>query len=259
MCFSSVCRGKTIPSGQCSPISSSSYAKAESMVFFCFGGGEPLHNVHFIFSHSRVGQPLPSVQSLTFHSLLDILAACFTNSNLKAVLLNPSDVLSIVRCSCHLVPGSFIPILHSGPFESLFTSIHSFGALLIMMFLLCPLCHATPARQVILLQVAANFFQDPQFLRVRSFVFWWCPMGSHSPPAGFTVACSLGTSSCSVLDSISSEVGSLHSRCAFVISWHCDLHLLLGYVHLGDESFHFFFIGFHFCLPFFSVSFHSGG
>jgi hypothetical protein len=37
----------------------------------------------------------------------------FAISSPKAFLSNLLDVLSILRCSCHLVPGSFIPFLHS--------------------------------------------------------------------------------------------------------------------------------------------------
>jgi hypothetical protein len=150
--------GKTIPSGRCSHIAGSFYAKATNRFFFCFRGGRPLHNVH----------------SLIFRNLLDLLAPCFTNSSPKAFLSNPSDFLPILRHSCRLVPGSFIHILHSRPFQHFFSYVHPFrvplATLSLVWFFLttCTLRHAAPTRRVIFLPAAANFFRDPQFLRVLS-------------------------------------------------------------------------------------------
>jgi hypothetical protein len=63
-----------------------------------------------------------------------------------------------------------------------------------------PLCCATPAWQVILLQEVANF-RHPQFSRVLSFGSPHCPTARcrslhqfFSAPKDFTVASSLGTS-----------------------------------------------------------------
>jgi hypothetical protein len=87
---------KTAWIGRCSYISCS---LSECDLFFRFGGGPPLRNV----------------QSPIFRNPTEDPAIRF------AFLSNPSDVLSISRCSCRLVPESFIPILHSGPFHSLFS------------------------------------------------------------------------------------------------------------------------------------------
>jgi hypothetical protein len=85
---------------------------------------------------------------------------------------------------------------------------------------------ATLARQVILLQEAANFFRDPQRPRVGSFGFPRCPTARcRSPcrffnaPKDFTETSSLGTSSCTVTDFISSGFASISSGLACVASW----------------------------------------
>jgi hypothetical protein len=53
------------------------------------------------------------------------------------------------RCSYRLLPGSFISILPSGPFQLLFSSVRPFWV-----------------------PFATNFFRDPQFPQVRSFNTW---------------------------------------------------------------------------------------
>jgi hypothetical protein len=60
--------------------------------FYHFGGDRPLHKA----------------QLLIFSNPLDIPVARFTNSSPKAFLSNCSDVLSMLRRSCRLVPGFFI-------------------------------------------------------------------------------------------------------------------------------------------------------
>jgi hypothetical protein len=111
-----------------------------------------------------------------------------------------------------------------------FPNVHPLGVPLATLSWPCPwrpcsLQRATLAQRVIPLQAVANFYRDPQFPWVRTFGFWRHSVARFrplccflSPPTSFTAACSLGTSRCSTLDSMSSEVGSLHSRCASVIS-----------------------------------------
>jgi hypothetical protein len=88
--------------------------------------------------------------------------------------------------------------------------------------MMCPLRRATPARRATLLRAAANILRDPQFPRVCFFGFWVRSAASLrpqccflSPPKGFTGARSLRNSSCPAYDSVSSEVGSMHSRCVY--------------------------------------------
>jgi hypothetical protein len=82
---------------------------------------------------------------------------------------------SILRRSCRLVPGFFIPILHSRPFQHIFLDVRSFGVLGVTSSLFCPLrlCtlrHVTFVLWVILLLAAANSFCGPQFPWVRIFL-----------------------------------------------------------------------------------------
>jgi hypothetical protein len=107
-------------------------------MLFHFAGGRPLHKVQFLFSRSRGVRPLHKVQYLTFRNPLDIPAAGLTNSSPKAFLSNTSDVLSILRCSYRLVPGSIIQILLSGPLR-----------------------HVTPVRLVIITPAVGNFHSFP--------------------------------------------------------------------------------------------------
>jgi hypothetical protein len=113
-----------------------------------------------------VGKP-----NLNFFSILAL--ALFTNSSPKAFLSIPSDVLLILRHSCCLMPGSFIPILHSGPFHRFFLDVHPFGVVGAISSLpclrnLCSLRRVTFARWVIFIPVATNCFRDPKFPHVRS-------------------------------------------------------------------------------------------
>jgi hypothetical protein len=104
-------------------------------LFFLFGGGRSLHNVHF----------------LIFLKPFDIPFARFTNSGPKAFLSNSLILLSLLRRSCHLVRGSFIlvslrscclrprflmPFLYSKPFHSPFPSFRRFGVSCSVLFLL---------------------------------------------------------------------------------------------------------------------------
>jgi hypothetical protein len=125
------------------------------------------------FSDSKGADP-SILSSLICRNPLDILATRFMNCNSKAFLSNPFDVLLILRYNCCLVPGSFIPVLHSGHFQHLFC-VHPFWVSsstlsLVKCFLTkFPFCCATPARWVIfLLAVAANSLLAPQFPQVRS-------------------------------------------------------------------------------------------
>jgi hypothetical protein len=78
---------------------------------FHFGGGRPLHKVHF----------------LSFSNLLDISFARFRFSSLKVFQSILSDVLLILWRSCRLVSGSFISIALRGccPRPSLKASLNS--------------------------------------------------------------------------------------------------------------------------------------
>jgi hypothetical protein len=67
--------------------------------------------------------------SLIFCNPLNIPVALFMNSNLKTFLSILSDVLSISRCSYHLLSGFFIPILLSGPFQHFILDVRPFRVL----------------------------------------------------------------------------------------------------------------------------------
>jgi hypothetical protein len=129
--FFSKRRGKIIPSGEGSHISGFSYANIANNAsrFFRFEGGRPLHNVRSLYSRSGGLRSLHTLQSVTFRNPLNIPGALLTNSSPKAFLAILSDVLSILRRSCRLVPGSFIPILHSGPFRCFNLDDRPFGVL----------------------------------------------------------------------------------------------------------------------------------
>jgi hypothetical protein len=131
-------------------------------LFFRFGGGLPLHKVHF----------------LTLRNPLDVPTTCSAIFPLKS----SSDFFSILRHSCRLVPESFIPILprscclrprflkpflHSGPLKRLFSSVRPFRILGAMSFpCLCSPCslpRATFVQWVVLIPAAANSLRGPQF------------------------------------------------------------------------------------------------
>jgi hypothetical protein len=121
---------------------------------------------------------------------VDIPVARLKSSSFKACLSNSSDVFSILRHSCRLVPGFFIhllprscclkhlslmPLLHSGLFQRLFPNVYPFQVsftTLSWWCLLrsCPLPYVTFARWVILLPAAANSFRSSQFSCVRIFL-----------------------------------------------------------------------------------------
>jgi hypothetical protein len=214
-------------SGQSFHISGSSYTNTACRFLFRFGGGWPLHSAQSLIFCSRGVRPLHNVQFLIFCNLLDIPVARFTNSSPKAFRSNPSDV----QCSCRLLPESFIAILHSGPFHSLFSFVCVFLVPLVTLspvwffMAVCTLCCATPAQRVIFLPAAMYFFQNPHFPQVHSSSL--CrrfaarfQLLCHflSPPTSFTEACSLGTSQCPVPDCISSGFVSILSRHASVVS-----------------------------------------
>jgi hypothetical protein len=77
-------------------------------LFFCFKGGQPLHNA----------------QSCIFHSLMKVLTNCFIPSR-SAVFLNTlPDILSFLRCSCSFKSWS----LHSLCVRYLLLNVHPLGA-----------------------------------------------------------------------------------------------------------------------------------
>jgi hypothetical protein len=137
------------------------------VLFFHFGGGLPVHKIHF----------------LIFHNPLDVSFACFTNSSLKTFLSNTLVVLSLLRCSCHLVrryfililshdccfrPWSLMPLLHSGPTQCLILDVHPLWVLDAIVFLtfLCSLFFPScPLRTV-----GRHHSDDSQLLE-RSTIF----------------------------------------------------------------------------------------
>jgi hypothetical protein len=96
-------------------------------LFFRFGGGRPLHNVQSLTSCSRVDDP-------TIH---------FSISGSAVFLKLLPDALSYLTCSCRLAPRFLMPLLHSGPFYRLLSTVGSLRL-----------------RRVIRLLAAANFFRD---------------------------------------------------------------------------------------------------
>jgi hypothetical protein len=85
--------------------------------------------------------------------------------------------------------------------------------------------HATVAQLDTFLQAAADFFPDPQSLRVSSFGSSHRPAISFRPLrrffyplTGFTTASSLGTTCCSAMDCIIPGSGSVFSVFASVAS-----------------------------------------
>jgi hypothetical protein len=77
-----------------------------------------------------------------------------------------------------------------------------------------PLRRTTAARRDTFLPAEANFLRDPQSPRVSSF---GSPRG---PAAKFRPLCRFASFHCgSASDSMSTKVGSSHSRCASVVSW----------------------------------------
>jgi hypothetical protein len=224
---------KTIPSGRCSHISGS-YSVSD--LFFRFGGGRPLHNV----------------QSLILRNPLEVSTICFAIFTLKISYkvflsvpplprcdrcpeLHPPMLFAVVpsflRYSGRLPPRSFIPLLPSWRVRYIFLSVRtlraprptrSFVRFFLTTFLLR---RAAPARTVIPLPAAANYFRDPQFPRVHPFGSPRHPAARCRPlcrfvsaPGDFTAASSLGAFWPSASDSMSSEVGSLDSRRASVVS-----------------------------------------
>jgi hypothetical protein len=134
------------------------------------------------------GRPLRKVQFLIFRNPLDLPVACFRNTSPRAFLANFSDILSILRRSCRLVPGFFIrslprscslrprslmPLLHFEHFQYLILDVRPFGvfgAISSLTFLSssCSLRRATYAQRDIFLQ-AAHSFRGPQFPWVPIF------------------------------------------------------------------------------------------
>jgi hypothetical protein len=127
-------------------------------------------------------------------------------------------------------------LLHSGPFQRLFSYVCPFWIFAATPSMPCPWCpcplpHVTPALRVIPLRAAANFFRHPPLLWVPFFRFPWRPAATCwllcrflSTPMSFTAASSLGTSSCTASDPTSKDVGALLSRQASVVSWQAVSH-----------------------------------
>jgi hypothetical protein len=113
--------------------------------FFHFGEGRPLHNAQSMTFLSGGDRPLYKIQFLIFRNPLEILVARFENSDPKAFLSDFFDVHSILRRSCHLLPGFLMPLLRSGNFQRLFPNVCPFRLLNVTSSLFCPLRHATPA------------------------------------------------------------------------------------------------------------------
>jgi hypothetical protein len=159
-------------SGRCSHIHISGLYSACSS-FFRFRGGLPFRKVHILILRNQ----------------LDVSFARFTISSLKVFPSIPSDVLLILRCSCRLVRGSFIPalpcschychfshlslmpLLHFVFFKRLFFFVRPFQVLSAMLSSPC-FCNpcsvpcAIFALRVIL-PAAANAFRGIQFTSVQ--------------------------------------------------------------------------------------------
>jgi hypothetical protein len=133
-------------SGWCSHLFSS-YSMCD--LFFRFGGGLPLHKVPFLIFRSPFG-----VQTTYF--------AIFP---LKIL----SNIFSILEHSCHLAPGSFIPLFLSWCIRKFFLSGLALWAarsslVLVQSFLMTPLLsQVTHARWIVLIPAAANSLRGPPF------------------------------------------------------------------------------------------------
>jgi hypothetical protein len=139
------------------------------------------------------GRPLHKVQFLIFRNLSASPVARSMNSSPKAFLCNPSDALSILSCSCHLVPGRiscnrvsctchFCTVGYLTAGDGQFLRNPQFPWVRIFLKTV-PLRRATAARQDTFLQAAANFLRDPQSPWVNSFG------SSHHPAASIRPLC----------------------------------------------------------------------
>jgi hypothetical protein len=155
---------------------------------------------------------------LTSCNLIDIPATRFMTSCPRVYLMVLLNALLLPRYSCCLRSQFLIPLLHSGPFHHLFSTVSPLW--------LQPLFYAGRAWWLIHLWVAANFFQDPLSPRVHSFSCWQhhtvicqSPYWSSSAPIVSTAAFSLGTSSSFLLYLPPSFLDrpSLYYGCNFVI------------------------------------------
>jgi hypothetical protein len=185
---------KSSKSGECSYIYSS-YSVCH--LFFCFGGGRPLHNV----------------QLLIFHNLMEVWTVCFAISSSMVFLKILPNVLSFLRHSCSFNSQSLILLMHSGCAKHLFLSLHPFKVSLATLSLSgpwrpCCLCDAGMAQQVIPLWTVANSVRDPPSLCIHFCSYRGCPMARFRFPhhffsalTVFTAASSLGTFSCTAMDS----------------------------------------------------------
>jgi hypothetical protein len=194
--------------------------------FFRFGGGRPLHSVQFLICCN----------------LLEVSTTCFGIFSLRISYMSFLRVPPLPRSarfpglhpSMPFMVGSFIPVMHCGPFRHLFSNVPPFGLLHvyrdIFLLRLCHaqrvtffpaavtfrspqfawvqdflkmflLRHATVAGRDSFLQAAASFFRDPQSPRVSSFGSPRRPAACFRPlcrffrrSTGFATASSLGTS-----------------------------------------------------------------
>jgi hypothetical protein len=175
-------------------------------------------------------------------------------------------VISFLRRSCCLKAWFLVPLLPSGFVRRLVPNILPFWVPCTALSLPCPwrpcpLRRAGMAQRVILLQATANFFRGPPFSWVLLFGFWRRPMARclspcrfFSAPKVYTAASSLGTSSCTATDFISSGFASKlvassfldrppfspagnPSWPSFILGWHS---FVFGWVdvHFGQQAFH---------------------
>jgi hypothetical protein len=99
------------PSGsliRCKPVQVYHHLISEELcfwrLFFRFGEGRPLHNA----------------QSLTSCSVVEDR---FSISSSTGFLMILPDILSFLRCSCRLESQFLMPLLHSGSFQLLFSTV----------------------------------------------------------------------------------------------------------------------------------------
>jgi hypothetical protein len=99
--------------------------------------------------------------------------------------------------SCCLRPRSLMPLLHSGPFQRLFFSIHPFRvscstlSLVECLLMRFPLRRATPARRVIFLprptiSLGQNFPEDFSFVPCHCCILGHLPAGGSQHLLGST-------------------------------------------------------------------------
>jgi hypothetical protein len=132
----------------------------ECCSFFRFGGGRPLHKVYFFLLRKPPEVPTPC--SMIFSrkvSHMSFLRVPPLPRGARSPEFHPWTSFMV---------GSFIPVLHCGPFRRLFPSVRLFRvSRSASLFCLLRLC---PAQRVIFIPAAVTSFRSPQFLCVQNFL-----------------------------------------------------------------------------------------